>query len=127
MGRHDFLKPGDRFGHWTVLEYIGLRKASANARNRLRMYRCRCDCGRIRDVRGSDLTRGVSQACGCRRWEARERNEEERFKAQMAAKEASKNSVFDTVTRCAPKPYVPEHPELFTDDWMFGDKRSPLI
>ena len=78
---HKILQPGDRFGHWTVLGYIGLRKASSNARNRLRMYRCRCDCGRERDVRGTDLTKGVSTSCGCRRWEDRREIRDERFNA----------------------------------------------
>lgn len=108
---HKILRPGDRFGYWTVQEYIGLRKASANTRNRLRMYRCVCDCGRIREVRGTDLTRGVSPSCGCRRWEGRKDIEDKRFKA---------------VTSRVPKPYVPEHPELFTDDWMFGDRHAPF-
>nr|DAI11524.1 MAG TPA: DNA-directed RNA polymerase [Caudoviricetes sp.] len=111
INAHKILQPGDRFGHWTVLGYIGLRKASSNARNRLRMYRCRCDCGRERDVRGTDLTRGVSPSCGCRRWEGRREIRDERFNA---------------VTNRVPKPYVPEHPELFTDDWMFGDRQAPL-
>ena len=111
INAHKILQPGDRFGHWTVLGYIGLRKASSNARNRLRMYRCRCDCGRERDVRGTDLTRGVSPSCGCRRWEGRREIRDERFKA---------------VTNRVPKPYVPEHPELFTDDWMFGDRQAPF-
>ena len=111
INAHKILQPGDRFGHWTVLGYIGLRKASSNARNRLRMYRCRCDCGRERDVRGTDLTRGVSPSCGCRRWEGRREIRDERFNA---------------VTNRVPKPYVPEHPELFTDDWMFGDRQAPF-
>lgn len=111
INSHKILQPGDRFGHWTVLGYIGLRKASSNVRNRLRMYRCRCDCGRERDVRGTDLTRGVSPSCGCRRWEGRREIRDERFKA---------------VTNRVPKPYVPEHPELFTDDWMFGDRQAPF-
>lgn len=123
---HKILKPGDRFGHWTVLEYVGLRKASANTRNRLRMYRCVCDCGRTREVRGTDLTRGVSLSCGCRRWESRDKFENEMFEERMAAKDAACHSVFNAVEKHVPKPYVPEHPEQFNDDWMFKDN-TPYV
>lgn len=100
---HRILESGERYGRWTVLEYAGVRKASASSTHRLRVYRCVCDCGREREVRGTDLVRGVSLSCGCVRWETR--------KANAAAPRR----------RRVPRPYVPEHPERFTDDWMFED------
>lgn len=42
-----------RFGQWTVLEYLGNKK-----------WKCRCDCGVIRDVAGNDLRNGKSTGCG---------------------------------------------------------------
>lgn len=105
---HRILEPGERYGRWTVLEYAGLRWASASSTGRLRVYRCVCDCGREREVRGTDLVRGVSMSCGCVRWETRKAN------------------ASPTPQRRAPRPYVPEHPEQFTDDWMFkGDTCKP--
>jgi hypothetical protein len=34
------------------------------------MWRCRCDCGNEKDVRGSDLKRGFIKSCGCLNSEA---------------------------------------------------------
>lgn len=45
---------GQRFGRWTVLEYIGDKK-----------HKCRCDCGNIGEVQNSMLKSGRSQSCGC--------------------------------------------------------------
>lgn len=104
MGKHILLKPGDRFGRWTVKGYAGLRAACAGSRNRVRVYLCVCDCGREREVRGTDLTRGRTRSCGCLRWDVRKERAEER-----------------KPERRAPKPYIPEDIDQFTDDWMLGD------
>lgn len=106
-----YLLPGQRFGRWTVLRYVGLRPACRGSRNRLRVYLCRCDCGKEREVRGSDLTRGVSSSCGCVRWEVRKRSDANDGEAGMKAVAPE--------ARRTPGPYHPEHPEQFTDDWMF--------
>lgn len=109
MWQHRYLEPGERYGRWTVVRYSGLRRTSAGGRNSLRCYLCRCDCGTERVVIGSTLTRGLSRSCGCLR---REAAEEARRRKRAAA-----------LARVArqPKPYVPEHPEEFNDDWMFCD------
>lgn len=117
MWRHRYLEPGERYGRWTVLGYAGLRKASVSARNSLRYYLCRCDCGREREVAGTSLTRGVSLSCGCLRWDEREAAREAVLAANPKRKRRGKTS--DEVRNVPPRPYVPEHPELFTDDWMF--------
>lgn len=55
------IRPGDRFGTWTVL-------AEAPRLGRALAWRCRCDCGTERTVRASSLTCGDSQGCmQCRR------------------------------------------------------------
>lgn len=51
---------GFRFGLWTV---VGL----SSGRGALRRLWCRCDCGVERDVVASNLTRGISNGCGCAR------------------------------------------------------------
>ena len=44
---------GKRFGQWEVLEYSG------------GMYwKCRCDCGNIKDIQGRHLREGISTSCG---------------------------------------------------------------
>lgn len=52
------ISAGDRFGLWTALEdyTVGSKTVS-----------CRCDCGRERRIRGTALTGGGSQGCGCTR------------------------------------------------------------
>jgi hypothetical protein len=54
---------GTRFGRWTVIGYVpGHRNAQEKIKPR---YTCRCECGTVRDVLGSGLTRGMSKSCGC--------------------------------------------------------------
>jgi hypothetical protein len=45
---------GQRFGRLKVLKYIGKCK-----------WKCRCDCGRIKLVRGSILRANLVKSCGC--------------------------------------------------------------
>ena len=53
------IKPGMRFGHWTVLKY------SHTHAHRIKYFTCKCDCGTVRNVRGVALLQGQSRAC-CR-------------------------------------------------------------
>lgn len=50
---------GRRFGMLTVLA-----RASLPGEGPI-MYRCRCDCGRERVVRGGNLRMGQQRSCGC--------------------------------------------------------------
>jgi len=47
---------GKKFGYWLVLN-----KVLKNGRQKCL---CRCDCGKIREVLKSSLTRGISKSCG---------------------------------------------------------------
>lgn len=47
-----------RFGRWTVLE-----KAETNKKGVY--WKCRCDCGTEKIIRGTSLTSGNSTSCGC--------------------------------------------------------------
>ena len=49
---------GQRFGRLTVLELAGIKNENA-------LWRCKCDCGNVCDVRGGALTSGKTQSCGC--------------------------------------------------------------
>lgn len=48
-----------RFGKWTVLEYLGKLRYSKD------YWKCRCDCGTERTVSGATLRDGRSTNCGC--------------------------------------------------------------
>jgi hypothetical protein len=49
---------GRTFGRWTVLGYAG-RDGDSHS------WQCRCACGTQRNVRGSNLRKGISRSCGC--------------------------------------------------------------
>lgn len=55
-------KPGERYGHLTVLEDLGtVTKASA----RIRGIKCKCDCGNETIVPNGILIAGRTISCGC--------------------------------------------------------------
>ncbi len=45
---------GKRFGLWIVEKYAGKTR-----------WRCRCDCGKTKNVFGNNLRQGLSRSCGC--------------------------------------------------------------
>ena len=49
---------GQKFGRWTVIE-------KTPTKGKAIYWKCQCDCGTIRNVRGSSLRNGESQSCGC--------------------------------------------------------------
>ena len=51
---------GKKFGRWTVLELTQER-----TKNRGKIWKCKCDCGIIKNVPGDILKRGESKSCGC--------------------------------------------------------------
>lgn len=51
--------PGKKFGRLRIIECVG------RIRKRGRLYRCRCNCGRIVTVQGRHLRSGETQSCGC--------------------------------------------------------------
>lgn len=51
------IEIGQRFGMYTVLERI--------AGSRPILWKCRCDCGNVRNVFQNSLRRNVSRSCGC--------------------------------------------------------------
>ena len=51
------LKAGQIFSSWTVISFADFRRSRAH-------YNCRCECGKIRAVAGTDLTSGKSKSCG---------------------------------------------------------------
>ena len=49
---------GRRFGRWTVLSRVTTNVKAT-------IWRCRCDCGTIANVRGGHLCDGSTLSCGC--------------------------------------------------------------
>lgn len=56
--RHFKDLTGQKIGRWTVLE-------QAPNQNNCVMWKCRCECGEIRNVFASSLLSGTSKSCGC--------------------------------------------------------------
>jgi len=59
--------PGDRYGHWTVLE-------EAPQRGYERYAKCKCLCGEAKEVSLRSLRTGKSISCGCSRAEVEPHN-----------------------------------------------------
>lgn len=55
---------GLRFGKLTVIGYVENRPVGK--RTVMKPYwRCKCDCGNVKDICGDNLRSGASQSCGC--------------------------------------------------------------
>ena len=54
---------GNKYGEWTILEYIPPEKRDKPKSNL--NYLAQCSCGNIRPIRSSDLKSGKSKSCGC--------------------------------------------------------------
>ncbi len=70
MGKNIQVNAGDKFGRWTVIEEVEPRivfRKDLNTNERKRMIRCQCDCGVIKVVPLSALSRGATLSCGCLR------------------------------------------------------------
>lgn len=52
------LKPGEKYGRWEVLE-------PAPSVNGLAMYKCKCECGTVKNVNAKNLRYGKTTSCGC--------------------------------------------------------------
>lgn len=53
------INAGDKFGRLTIIEQTPQRK------QRCIIYKCRCDCGNIVFVKGTNLKKGYTKSCGC--------------------------------------------------------------
>lgn len=58
------IQIGQKYGKLTVLEYAGLRKQKSRDKNES-WYLCKCDCGKEKEIRGSDMVTGAVISCGC--------------------------------------------------------------
>lgn len=78
---------GMRFGRLVALEHIGFK-------HRMALWRCQCDCGKVKNVPASPLVDGRTRSCGCLRVEAaRDRWRKQRGGDQYARTRAL-NAIF---------------------------------
>lgn len=49
---------GDRFGRLIVLNRVPLK-------NKPPKYKCKCDCGVVKNIDKSSIARGLTKSCGC--------------------------------------------------------------
>ena len=66
MSKRVEVKPGDRYGRWSVLHELPIRRSQKNGKP-YRMVECRCKCGTIRALTLESLRQATapSQSCGC--------------------------------------------------------------
>ena len=77
MGKKLEIKAGDEFGKWTVLEETEpVIKSNGYPRRR---FKCRCECGTVRNVLLSTLTNGTSTQCH----KCKGRDTSERYRKQI--------------------------------------------
>lgn len=65
---------GGKFGRWLVIEKYGNENSGDT------LWKCKCDCGRIKNIRGSSLTSGNSKSCGCLARELNSKRNRENYK-----------------------------------------------
>lgn len=59
---------GQKFGRLTVIEDDGSRTKSKEI-----LWKCECECGNVKHVRGADLKAGHTKSCGCAKGSSKER------------------------------------------------------
>lgn len=57
---------GQRFGHWKVVSYAGIRACGKTNRH-YASWVCLCDCRTARIILAQQLTSGKTLSCGCSR------------------------------------------------------------
>lgn len=60
MGRTLDDITGKRFGKWLVVEKVEGTQGVCNS-----IWKCKCDCGTEKSIKGINLIRGKSKSCGC--------------------------------------------------------------
>lgn len=95
---------GTTFNRWTVI-----KKVSETGKS---VWLCRCVCGEMRDVRGSNLMNGKSKSCGCLHKEI--------ISTHRMSKDPTYNSWKSCVNRCseADRKYYGAEGVTVCDRWV---------
>ena len=64
MYKEDMNFVGNKIGKWTIIE-----KVKRSTGKDVHYFKCKCDCGTIKEVCPSSLKRGTSTSCGCSRFD----------------------------------------------------------
>lgn len=56
---------GIKFGNWLVISPVS---SPIGIKNSTQYWKCKCDCGKEKNVASVSLTRGTSKSCGCYRY-----------------------------------------------------------
>lgn len=64
MARRSVVFPGSVFGRLTVVERVGIRK-SPTGKTSVCLWVCACSCGKEATVSNANLSKGVTNSCGC--------------------------------------------------------------
>ena len=88
---------GQHFGMWEVLERGTTKKTNSGT---VVYWKCRCDCGIEKEVRGADLRNGKSTTCGCSRGEGQSNLEGMRFGRLIAIEVNGKDKYKNFLWRC---------------------------
>lgn len=82
-----------RFGHLIVLERNGYDN------NKKILWKCQCDCGTVKNIRGSDLKSGKILSCGCFGKEQRKiANQNKKNLEQVSFREDLTGKIFERLT-----------------------------
>ena len=82
-----------RFGNLTVLERNGYDN------NKKILWKCQCDCGTIKNIRGADLRSGKILSCGCFGKEQRKiANQNKKNLEQVSFREDLTGKIFGRLT-----------------------------
>lgn len=60
---------GQRYGRLVVLERSGTYTPPGDPFSPKPVWRCKCDCGKVVEVIGTNLKSGLTRSCGCLRKE----------------------------------------------------------
>ncbi len=88
---------GKTFGQWTVLGRGETKKTGSGS---VVYWRCRCECGQEKEVRGADLKNGKSTSCGCSRGEGKQDISGLRFGKLVAIENVGKDKYNNYLWRC---------------------------
>lgn len=88
---------GQNFGLWKVIERGSTKKTSSGS---IVYWRCHCECGTEREVRGADLRNGSSTSCGCTRDEGPQDLTNQRFGRLIAICREGKNKYKNITWKC---------------------------
>lgn len=82
------------FGRWTVIDESSFRGVDECVR-----WNCICECGKVGVIRGTELRKGLSTSCGCRKAEVA-RNQTKHGASRVGNRTSEYNTWLSMKSRC---------------------------